>query len=142
MRECRDRSRSADSSQTSESTLWSRRLSIRNSFGRNSQRISTGACTGFLQTSQESSDEKLVAIAVDCGYAENTGRVASYKKAELVNSLLWYFHTARAAATPGPVQEKAREWLPDAMRFPAVNPDATAEAADETNEDAPWADAA
>jgi hypothetical protein len=43
---------------------------------------------------------QLVAIAVDCGYAENTGRVSSYKKAELVNSLLWYFETARAA-NPG-----------------------------------------
>jgi hypothetical protein len=79
--------------------------------------------------------------AVDCGYAENTGRVASYKKAELVNSLLWYFDTARAAAKPTPAQEKAREWLPDAMRFPAVDPDARAEAEDEA-EVAPWADAA
>ena len=85
--------------------------------------------------------DQLVAIAVDCGYAENTGRVASYKKAELVNSLLWYFDTARAAATPTPAQEKAREWLPDAMRFPAVDPDASAEAEDEA-EIAPWADAA
>jgi ParB family transcriptional regulator, chromosome partitioning protein len=86
--------------------------------------------------------DQLVAIAVDCGYAENTGRVASYKKAELVNSLIWYFDTARAAATPAAAQEKARERLPDAMRFAAVNPDATAKAEDEANEDAPWADAA
>ena len=61
--------------------------------------------------------------------------------AELVNSLLWYFHTARSAATPTAAQEKAREWLPDAMRFPAVNPDASAEAEDEASE-APWQDAA
>jgi ParB family chromosome partitioning protein len=85
--------------------------------------------------------DQLVAIAVDCGYAENTGRVASYKKAELVNSLLWYFDTARAAASPTPAQQKAREWLPDAMRFPAVDPDASAEAEDDPSE-APWADAA
>ena len=85
--------------------------------------------------------DQLVAIAVDCGYAENTGRVTSYKKAELVNSLLWYFDTARAAATPTPAQEKAREWLPDAMRFPAVNPDESSEPEDES-EEAPWADAA
>jgi ParB family transcriptional regulator, chromosome partitioning protein len=85
--------------------------------------------------------DQLVAIAVDCGYAENTGRVTSYKKAELVNSLLWYFDTARAAATPTPAQEKAREWLPDAMRFPAVDPDASAGAEDESAV-APWADAA
>jgi hypothetical protein len=29
------------------------------------------------------------------------------------------------------------EWVPDAMRFPAINPDASAEAKDEANEDAP-----
>jgi ParB family chromosome partitioning protein len=86
--------------------------------------------------------DQLVAIAVDCGYAEGVGRVASYKKAELVNSLLWYFDTARAAASPTPAQQKAREWLPDAMRFPAVNPDAVSEAEDEAHEDAPWEDAA
>jgi ParB family transcriptional regulator, chromosome partitioning protein len=85
--------------------------------------------------------DQLVAIAVDCGYAENTGRVASYKKAELVNSLIWYFDTARAAATPTPAQKKAREWLPDAMRFPAVDPGASTEAEAESAV-APWADAA
>jgi ParB family chromosome partitioning protein len=88
--------------------------------------------------------DQLVAIAVDCGYAENTGRVATYKKSELVNSLLWYFDTARSAATPKAAQEKAREWLPDAMRFPAVNPDALdalVEAEQEPDE-APWEDAA
>jgi ParB family chromosome partitioning protein len=86
--------------------------------------------------------DQLAAIAVDCSYAENTGRVATYKKAELVNSLLWYFDTARCAATPTPAQEKAREWLPEAMRFPAVNPDASVEPEDEAHEDAPWEDAA
>ena len=85
--------------------------------------------------------DQLVAIAVDCGYAENTGRVATYKKSELVNSLLWYFDTARSAATPTIAQEKAREWLPDAMRFPAVNPDAVAETEEEPDE-VPWVDAA
>ena len=87
--------------------------------------------------------DQLAAIAVDCGYAESASRVASYKKAELVNSLLWYFETARAAATPTPVQQKAREWMPDAMRFPAVNPDAITETQDaEDEESAPWEDAA
>ena len=32
------------------------------------------------------SRDQLVAIAVDCGYAEGAGRVASYKKADLVNA--------------------------------------------------------
>jgi ParB family chromosome partitioning protein len=85
--------------------------------------------------------DQLVAIAVDCGYAESVRRLASYKKADLVNSLLRYFNTAYSAATPTAAQEKAREWLPDAMRFPAVNPDTVAEAWQEPDE-VPWEDAA
>jgi ParB family chromosome partitioning protein len=87
--------------------------------------------------------DQLAVLAVDCGYAESAGRVASYKKAELVNSLLWYFETARAAATPTPAQQKARECMPDAMRFPAVDPDAITETQDaEDEESVPWEDAA
>jgi ParB family transcriptional regulator, chromosome partitioning protein len=85
--------------------------------------------------------DQLVAIAVDCGYAEGAGRVASYKKADLVNCLIRHFESARAAATPTPAQEKALEWLPDAMLFPAVDPHAAIAAEDEAT-DAPWADAA
>ena len=89
------------------------------------------------------SRDQLVAIAVDCGYAEGAGRVASYKKADLVNCLIRHFESARAAATPTPAQEKAREWLPDAMLFPAVDPDATTELEDDAaHADAPWEDAA
>jgi len=83
--------------------------------------------------------DQLVAIAVDCGYAEGMGRLASYKKADLVNALILYFDKARSAATPA--QQKAREWLPDAMLFPAVDPDAVSEPDDEAS-DAPWEDAA
>ncbi len=85
--------------------------------------------------------DQLVAIAVDCGYAEGAGRVASYKKADLVNCLIRHFESARAAAAPTPAQQKAREWLPDAMLFPAVDPDATTEPEDD-DADAPWEDAA
>jgi ParB family transcriptional regulator, chromosome partitioning protein len=86
--------------------------------------------------------DQLVAIAVDCGYAEGVGRVASYKKADLVNCLIRHFESARAAAIPTPAQQKAREWLPDAMRFPAVDPDAASEPEEESFDDAPWEDAA
>ena len=85
--------------------------------------------------------EQLAAIAVDCGYAEGVGRVASYKKADLVNCLIRHFETARAAAEPTPAQQKAREWLPDAMLFPAVDPHTAVEPEDETA-DTPWAEAA
>lgn len=82
--------------------------------------------------------DQLVAIAVDCGYAEGMGRLASYKKADLVNALILYFDKTRSAATPS--QQKAREWLPDAMLFPAVDPDAVNEP--EEASDAPWEHAA
>ena len=67
--------------------------------------------------------------------------MASYKKADLVNCLIRHFESARSAAEPTPPQQKAREWLPDAMRFPTVDPDARAEAEDESA-DAPWEEAA
>jgi hypothetical protein len=68
-------------------------------------------------------------------------RLASYKKADLVNCLIRHFESARAAATPTPAQAKAREWLPEAMLFPAVDSDVTTESEDDAA-DAPWADAA
>jgi len=55
---------------------------------------------------------------VDCGYVENAGRVATYKKSELVNLLVWYFDTARSAATSTAAQKKAREWLPGCDAVP------------------------
>ena len=72
--------------------------------------------------------EQLVSIAVDCGYAEGKGQVSSYKKADLVNCLIRHFQSAKAAAAPTPAQQKARDWLPEAMLFPAVDQDAPAEA--------------
>ena len=70
----------------------------------------------------------MVSIAIDCGYAEGKGQVSSYKKADLVNCLIRHFQSAKAAAEPTPAQCKAREWLPEAMLFPAVDRDAPAEA--------------
>jgi ParB family transcriptional regulator, chromosome partitioning protein len=85
--------------------------------------------------------DQLVAIAVDCGYAEGAGRMASYKKADLVNCLILYFESARSVSEPTPAQQKARAWLPGAMRFPAIDPNAATEPEDEAAE-APWEDAA
>jgi ParB family chromosome partitioning protein len=77
--------------------------------------------------------DQLVGIATDCGYAEGTGQVSSYKKADLVNCLIRHFQTARTAAAPTPAQQKARDWLPEAMLFPAVDADAPAETEDEAD---------
>ena len=63
------------------------------------------------------------AIARECGYADGVGSVGSYKKSELVAALLRHFEHAHAAAEPSQAQQKARDWLPPVMRFPAVDPD-------------------
>jgi len=70
--------------------------------------------------------EQLVVIAVGCGFAEAAGQLSTYKKADLVNGLTRYFHNTRADNDPA--DQKARQWLPEAMLFPAVDPNAPAEA--------------
>ena len=65
---------------------------------------------------------KLVGIAHDCGYADGNGSVASYKKSELASCLIRYFQTTRATDDPTAAQRKARDWLPEALLFPAVDP--------------------
>jgi ParB family transcriptional regulator, chromosome partitioning protein len=72
--------------------------------------------------------EQLVGIAKECGYADGNGSVGSYKKAELVSSLVRHFVNAHSTTEPTEAQRKAREWLPEAMLFPAVDRDAPAEA--------------
>lgn len=80
--------------------------------------------------------QQLVPIAIECGYAEGRGQLSSYKKADLVNGLARHFQSAKAAAEPTPAQIKARDWLPEAMLFPAVDRDAPAEAeVDQDEED-------
>lgn len=79
--------------------------------------------------------EQLAAIAVDCGYALNAPAVRSYKKSELVNALLRHFANAHAAGDPSAAQIKARQWLPEAMLFPAVDPDAPQDAGEPDDDD-------
>jgi ParB family chromosome partitioning protein len=68
--------------------------------------------------------EQLVEIAAACGFAEGRSGLRSWKKAELVSGLLRHFDQARTAATPTDAQKQALAWLPEAMRFPAIDPDA------------------
>lgn len=79
--------------------------------------------------------EQLVSIAKECGYAERYGMAGSYKKSELVAVLVKHFQSAATTDDPLPSQVKAREWLPEAMLFPAVDRDAPAESADEPESD-------
>ena len=61
-------------------------------------------------------------IAKECGYADGNGSLGSYKKSELISSLVRHFVNARGTAEPTEAQRKARAWLPEAMLFPAVDP--------------------
>ncbi|MHB8744325.1 MAG: hypothetical protein ACYC9L_14545 [Sulfuricaulis sp.] len=79
--------------------------------------------------------EQLVGIAKECGYADGNGSLGSYKKAELISSLMRHFQNAHSAADPTEAQRKAREWLPEAMLFPAVDPAASIIVGDDDDDD-------
>ena len=68
--------------------------------------------------------EQLLDIAKENGMAEGRGALATYKKSELVDGILFHDSQARSASSPTPAQRKALDWLPEAMHFPAVDPDA------------------
>ncbi len=51
------------------------------------------------------------------------GSFSSFKKSELVVSLLRHFETSREAQRPNAAQAKALNWLPEVMSFPAIDPD-------------------
>jgi ParB family chromosome partitioning protein len=75
--------------------------------------------------------EQLAAIAKECGFIDGHGAIGSMKKADLVAALVKHFDNAMSATDPLPSQIKAREWLPEAMLFPAVDPTAPAESVNE-----------
>lgn len=83
---------------------------------------------------EKRSREQLLSIADECGFAQTRANLGGYKKSELVSCLRMFFIDALRAVEPTPAQEKARAWLPEAMRFPAVDPDAR-ERSDEPDED-------
>jgi len=70
------------------------------------------------------SKPQLIDIAQASGAAAYASAIATYKKSELVSALTRHFEDARAATQPNEHHQKALAWLPDAMRFPAVDPDA------------------
>jgi ParB family chromosome partitioning protein len=80
--------------------------------------------------------EQLVAVALGSGYTESAAQLSKYKKADLVNALARHFESARAARDPSEQQRKALAWLPEAMLFPAVDPNmSTEEEVDEDGDD-------
>lgn len=85
--------------------------------------------------------EQLIGIARECGYADGSGSVNSYKKSELVTCLTRFFQSANAATAPTPAQRRALGWLPGPMLFPAAAGDGpTGQERNEAGEDDPEAD--
>lgn len=79
--------------------------------------------------------KQLVDIACACGYAHGRS-VSALKKKDLIAGILFHDAQARMAASPNQAQRQALSWLPDLMRFPAIDPDAPTTEDGETVEDA------
>jgi hypothetical protein len=51
------------------------------------------------------------------------GNGANYKKSDLVRMMASYFAKVRGFAKPKADQQQAAHWMPEAMAFPAIDPD-------------------
>jgi ParB family chromosome partitioning protein len=73
--------------------------------------------------------DQLEAIAKESGAISRLGRMKDYGKAQLAVALARHFERCAEddATLPAAMREQGRDWLPDAMRFPAVTADAPAE---------------
>ncbi|HVU19478.1 MAG TPA: ParB/RepB/Spo0J family partition protein [Rhizomicrobium sp.] len=71
--------------------------------------------------------EQLVSVSIASGYTDTVGQLSTYKKTDLVNALARFFDSAKSASDPTEQQKKALAWLPEAMLFPAVDPNMTTE---------------
>lgn len=82
---------------------------------------------------------QLQQIVTDSGCFQKFGNVAGYKKKELVTSMSKHFQHVLTLESPNADELKATFWIPEAMAFPAIDPDAKQveqdEALKETNED-------
>ena len=79
------------------------------------------------------SKAQLIDIAHQSGAAAYRSILSGYKKGELVTAIRSHFANASEAEEPNEHQQKALAWLPEALQFPAVDPDAAQpeDAADE-----------
>ncbi|OFW87700.1 MAG: hypothetical protein A3B66_00015 [Alphaproteobacteria bacterium RIFCSPHIGHO2_02_FULL_46_13] len=66
---------------------------------------------------------QLQAIMNECGASTKLASAAEYKKGELVKSLTKFFKSAKKAKKTTETDLKANDWLPEAMNFPAIDPD-------------------
>lgn len=75
---------------------------------------------GFLKRRNK---VQLQALMNESGASAKLASAAEYKKGELVNSLTKFFQSAKKSKKPTDSDRKANEWLPEAMSFPAIDPD-------------------
>ena len=82
---------------------------------------------------------QLQQIVTDAGCFQKFGNVAGYKKKELVTSMSKHFQQVLTLESPNADELKATFWIPEAMAFPAIDPDAKQaeqdEVLEEVNED-------
>ena len=71
----------------------------------------------------------------ESGLAARLGHPSEMKKAELVRKLAGQFQRVHDLSNPAGDDLKAHDWLPDAMRFPAVDPDAPNAVSDSPEDD-------
>lgn len=75
---------------------------------------------GFLKRRNK---VQLQALMNESGASAKMASVAEYKKGDLVRKLTAFFRSAKESQNPTENDLKANDWLPEAMAFPAVDPD-------------------
>ena len=72
--------------------------------------------------------DQLGGILKQSGLSRLYGNGKGYKKSELVPLMVKYFTKVREMSKPKAEQKQARDWLPEALHFPAIDPDAPEQA--------------
>ena len=78
---------------------------------------------------------QLQALMNESSASAKLASASEYKKGELVKSLTKFFQSAKKAKKPTETDLKANDWLPEAMNFPAIDPDRKEPEADDMDED-------
>lgn len=87
---------------------------------------------GFLKRRNK---VQLQALMNESGASSKLASAAEYKKGELVTKLSKFFEGAKSASEPTEGDQKANNWLPEAMAFPAIDPDRKEREVADTDED-------
>ncbi|MBI1302073.1 MAG: ParB/RepB/Spo0J family partition protein [Alphaproteobacteria bacterium] len=67
--------------------------------------------------------EQLTQIINEAGCSKTFGNGKSYKKGELVTLMAKHFASVKTLDNPNENEQQALNWLPEAMQFPAIDPD-------------------